>query len=1363
MRLNLKTKLSLVFLVLTIVPFGFLGYYTYQSNVKSLTNNILEKDQDNISALTNEFNQMLDDIPNDLILFEDFYALKRYIIWYYLGEPYKTKSWWQNMRDAFYSLMSSKEIYHSLQIIDFKGNELLKIETDAVKNVQKIINVDNLQNIAHENYFTKAMNINSEHDINVEAYYAYQQGEKILLLRYSLPIINKNNEKKGVISLTLNADNIFNILRKQEKLQKDDVYYEYMLLNNKGQFFYHTNHDEHRDTLLKQYNIKLASMIENNKNGVLLEKGMISTFNQIKLLNTNQDYWVLVKQTDADTALLEVQLFTYIFFISMMAVIITVLWVAHRFTNNILTPLVQLKQHLKALSQGRVLQTELKLHGNDEISELTISAQLLTEGFKNTIKQANAIAKGDYERDIVLLSEQDQLGSALQNMTEMLRTVSTKNAIQDWLKTGQAELNRNMSGEQEINTLAKNIITFMTQYLKAQVGVFYLAVEKISSKNNLSLRLIASYGYTHRKNFSNEYQLGEGLVGQAALEKQTIIMEEVPDDYMQIQSGLGHAKPNNIIVLPFLYENKVRGVIEIGSFSEFSEVQLEWLSQTMSMIAIAVNTAESRTKMQELLQQSQTQAEELQSQSEELQSQQEELRQTNEELEERTQDLEKQKAEIHQKNAVLQKTQSEIEAKARELELASKYKSEFLANMSHELRTPLNSMLILAQLLSENKAKNLNDKQVEYARTIHDSGSDLLDLINDILDLSKVEAGKIEVNIEQVVLSEFAFNLENKFHHVAEKKGLQFHINLDPNLPKTIQTDTQRFRQIVTNLLSNAFKFTENGSVEVEIYRPNDSAFLQVNKLPSQSMIALSVVDSGIGIPEEKQKLIFEAFQQADGSTSRRFGGTGLGLSISRQLARLLGGDIQLTSEKNKGSTFTLYLSEKLEQKSDNASVMYESQTTDENPSKSVDMPVSKYEPQQQKSEILAESSTTLAQIQDDRATLYPQDRFILIIEDDRNFSNILMELSREKNFKCIVAEDGRTGLELAKQYKPHAIILDVGLPNVDGFTVMERLKTDTETRHIPVHFVSGSEQGNDARRMGAIGYLLKPVSMTELGDAFRKIEHFIDKDIRTIMIIVDIKEHGTRILDIVGGESVESLIANRIDEAFEILEQTECDCIVLDVDAEQATGLRLLDGLVGDETLRKIPVILYAERELTEQEEKQLAKFEDELTVKAVRSPERLLDETTLFLHQIEEQLPEEKRQMLQMVHDKEAILKNKKVLVVDDDARNTFALATVLEDKDMEVLVAMNGKEALQMLKQDNEINIVLMDIMMPEMDGYEAMQNIRRQPQFRNLPIIALTAKAMKGDKAKCIDAGANDYLSKPVDTDKLMSLMRVWLYR
>ncbi len=1362
MRLNLKTKLSLVFLLLTVLPFSFLGYYTYTSNVRALTKNILEKDADDAKLIKNKFREIVDYIPNDLILFENFYALQRYINWYYVGESYKTEFWWRNMRDAFFSLMQSKNIYNSIQVIDIKGKELFKIEKNPITQLQTVIPSNKLENVKHDPYFIQTLEL-EEGNIHLNRH-LNQHIQELFLLRYSIPIVNKNHEKQGVISITLDANVLFDILRQQEKIK---LLSKYMLLDRVGKIIYHTHHTENRQKEISQYIPQLASAIDKDKQGVLIGEKTIFTFKSINLLKTDQQhYWVLIKETATDVALKEVNYFEYIFMLSITIVIICVLWVAHHFTNNILTPLLHLKEQLKALSQGKVLETELRHHSRDEISELTFSAQLLNESFKNTIKQANAIAQGNYETDIVLLSEQDQLGSALQNMTQMLRSVSQKNNIQDWLKTGQAELNDKMSGEQDINDLAKNIINFLVEYLKAQVGVFYLTIERLTDTNNKTLRLIASYGYTHRKNFSNEYQFGESLVGQAALEKQSIILQEIPDDYMQIQSGLGHANPRNIIVLPFIYENVVRGVIEIGSFNEFTDVELEWLNQAISAIAIAVNTAESRTKMQELLQQSQMQTEELQSQSEELQTQQEELRQTNEELEARTQDLEQQKTEIHRKNEILQKTQAEIETKAKELEIASKYKSEFLANMSHELRTPLNSMLILAQLLVENKAANLTDKQVEYARTIHDSGADLLNLINDILDLSKVEAGKIEVNIEKIDLSEFGANLESKFHHVAEKKGLQFHINIDPKLPQIIHTDVQRFRQIITNLLSNAFKFTEHGSVEVEIYRPTENDFLRMHKLSTKNMLAISVIDSGIGIPLEKQKLIFEAFQQADGSTSRRFGGTGLGLSISRQLARLLGGDIELSSEEQKGSNFTLYISDKLEYASTTKSIQSAIMQSTPSTSKSVES-VKTASTEQQMAVVgeaqLIPDTAKLSAIQDDRNKLAPHDKLILIIEDDRNFSNVLMELSHEKNFKCIIAEDGRTGLELAKQYKPHAIILDVGLPNVDGFTVMERLKEDAKTRHIPVHFVSGSEQGKDARRMGAIGYLLKPVSMDELGEAFRKIAHFIDKDIRTIMIVVDQQQHSKRILDIVSGESVESLMANTMNEAIEILHQNETDCVVLDIDIEHSTGLDLLGQLAESERLCKIPIILYAERELSEYEEKQLATYEGELTVKPVRSPERLLDETTLFLHQIESHLPEEKRQMLQMVHDKEAILKNKKVLVVDDDARNTFALATVLEDKEMEVLVAMNGKEALQTLDNDASIDIVLMDIMMPEMDGYEAMQQIRNQTRFRKLPIIALTAKAMKGDKAKCIDAGANDYLSKPVDTDKLMSLMRVWLYR
>jgi signal transduction histidine kinase/DNA-binding response OmpR family regulator len=1055
------------------------------------------------------------------------------------------------------------------------------------------------------------------------------------------------------------------------------------------------------------------------------------------------------------------------------------------------------------------------------IEDIVQVSQGLAEGSQNIMPQAEY--RGDFS----------QIKQALESASTKLAETTAQNNQQDWLKTGQAQLNEKLSGEQNMVTLARQIISFLATYVEAQVGLFYLLNAANSEHNQQSsLQIIANYAYTTQESSPHQFLLTDGLVGQAVLERRTIFITQKSEECLPIiRSGLTGALPHQVLVVPFLYENTVKGVIEIGFSDTVTELQQRFLQQVMPNIGIAVNTAESRLKMQELLQTSQQQTEELQSQQEELQSQQEEmqqineelqnqreeleakqaelqqrneelqsqseelqsqteelqtqpeeLKQTNEALEERTKELEQQKAEIQHQNLTLEKTQAEmkqtqviLETKANELELASRYKSEFLANMSHELRTPLNSLLILAQLLADNKPANLTDKQVEYAKTIHSAGSDLLTLINEILDLSKVEAGKIDVHREQVSLSDLIETLEPKFRHQASEKGLAFQITLAENVPSHLYTDGQRLKQILNNLLSNAFKFTHQGEIRLDISGPHPSPLPEgegVGPHPYPSgedrgllplpqgegrgeghIIAFNVIDTGIGIPKNKQQTIFEAFQQVDGSTSRRYGGTGLGLSISRQLARLLGGELQLHSEEGQGSTFTLYLPEASQRVIELADKVSQTDTQASKP------------PQAQ----LSVTETTMPElmstmIKDDRMTLDTNDKSLLIIEDDDKFSGILIELGHEKAFKCLLAEDGRAGLQLAEQYQPIAIILDVGLPQIDGWTVMERLKDNPDTRHIPVHFISAAEQNRlQATKMGAIGFLHKPVNMKQLGEVFKKIEQFITSPLKTLLVIVDVEPHQQKILELVSGDNIQITLAANSVTALKHLKETFFDCIILDMDIEQGAGTQLLKQMQQTKSLCKIPVIVYADRDLTAEEEALLLQCADHLPIKAVRSSERLLDEATLFLHQVEANLPSQKRQMLRMVHDKEAILSQKKVLIVDDDVRNVFALATILEDKQMEVIAGNNGNEALELLEKHQDIAIVLMDIMMPEMDGYEAMRQIRAQARFRQLPIIALTAKAMKGDKAKCIEAGANDYLSKPVDTDKLISLMRVWLYR
>lgn len=1018
---------------------------------------------------------------------------------------------------------------------------------------------------------------------------------------------------------------------------------------------------------------------------------------------------------------------------------------------------------LKAKYQGNLAKIKTALEA--ALSNQREVVEDIVQVSQNLAEAKQVTTKAEYQGDFVAIKD------ALETASVKLMETTKENNKQNWIKTGQAKLNNLMSGDQEIATLANKVIYFLTTYMEGQVGLFYLLETDDDNDHKAYLQVIASYAYTTNENIPNKFWVGEGLVGQAAVHKKMFTRTQTPKEYAHIiQSGLTSAVPEYVLIVPFLYQDEVKGVIEIG-FSENRPtiLQYEFLEQVMPNLGIAINTAESRTRMKELLEKTrkqavelqtqqaelqqsneelQSQSEELQSQSEELQIQQEELRQSNEELEERTKDLEHQQVEILEKNIALQKSKEAIEVKAKELALASKYKSEFLANMSHELRTPLNSLLILAQILAENDAKNLSDKQVEYAKTIYSAGSDLLTLINDILDLSKVEAGKIELQSENVSPKELMKTIKNKFQVLAEKKGLAFHLDIADNLPNVLHTDEQRLKQIINNMLSNAFKFTSEGEVSITIRRPSESeqkSIYSLNLSPNDSIV-ISVSDTGIGIPKDKQQKVFEAFQQADGSTSRRFGGTGLGLSISRQFARALGGDLQLESEEGKGSTFKLYLPEKpvVNNQSDVKEI--------EEPS------TNKFD-----NSVIKSTPSSQPQIADDRDNLSDNDKVLLIIEDDPIFVKITAELAREKHFKYLIATDGKSGLELAQQYKPHAIFLDVGLPQLDGWSVMERLKDDPETRHIPVHFMSGHDQSHDAKQMGAIGYLHKPVNTEHLGDALEKIQRFVSNKLKKLLILVDNEEHQHEIEALVGGREIEITLAATKIQALQELNQANFECLILDVDVEQGSGVELLEEIKKDERLSQVPVIVHANRDLSTDEESILQRVGNQLTLKEVYSPERLLDEATLFLHQVEANLPAEKQKMLERVRDKQAIFKDKKILMVDDDVRNVFALVNVLEEKGMEVIVGQNGKEALKLLEEHPDLDLVLMDIMMPEMDGYEAMREIRKQVRFRKLPIIALTAKAMKGDKAKCIEAGANDYLAKPLDKAKLLSLMRVWLYR
>ncbi|MGD9974552.1 MAG: response regulator [Desulfatirhabdiaceae bacterium] len=1003
------------------------------------------------------------------------------------------------------------------------------------------------------------------------------------------------------------------------------------------------------------------------------------------------------------------------------------------------------------------------------------AVNLMVDNIRKIVIQLNRIAEGSLAAKIQPFSDRDQLGAALYDMTESLKVMRERNDRQNAIKTGQMELNKAMRGDQDVTTRANRIITFLCQYLKARIGAFY-----IHDKDADVLQLTGTYAYQKRKQLSNEFKKGEGLVGQAMLENQIIQISDIPEDYVHISSGLGHSAPRNMVVVPLSLENTVKGVIELGSFHEFSPEDIQFLEEAAVSIAIAINSAQTRSKMSILLEQTRNQARQLTEQQNELrhsnreleeqttalkisesrlQAQQDELRQANEELQEQTQMLEEQKEDIQKKNLELEMAARLIEEKATALEKTSRYKSEFLANMSHELRTPLNSILLLSRLISDNRDNNLTDKQIEFARTIHSSGTDLLNLINEVLDLSKIEAGKMDLHLEEIPLKDIAAFIHRGFDPIAQNRELDFSVIIEDRLPDKLISDRQRIEQILKNFLSNAFKFTQEGRISLNIGRPVAGMDLSRSGLNPGKAIAFSVSDTGIGIPSDKQKQVFEAFKQADGSTSRKYGGTGLGLSISLELARCLGGEIQLNSQEGKGSTFTLILPESLSGtsrasepetfKPDSKMVSEQSRNPDDRTG-------------MDEKESASIRTPGIDDIMDDRKNLAPHDRKMLIIEDDPHFSKILCDLSREHGYKILVAGDGETGLHFADYYKPDAIILDVNLPGMDGWAVLDRLKSNSDTRHIPVHFISASDRPLNALKMGAIGYLTKPVSMEEMERVYSRIENTLSRPVKNLLVVEDDPTQAKAVHSLLEGADVHIVMVSTGQKASELLHSQTFDCMILDIGLPDMSGMDLLKAIRNEEHLKNMPVIIYTGKDMTRDEQAIIQEYADTIILKDVRSPEKLLDETSLFLHRMEADLPSEKKMILNRIHDRESIFRDKTILLVDDDMRNVYAIKSILEEKGMTVIVGKNGQEGIDRLATYPDIDLVLMDIMMPVMDGYEAMKKIRAKKAHDRLPIIALTAKAMKGDRSLCIEAGANDYLAKPFDTDKLLSMLRVWLY-
>ena len=1213
-------------------------------------------------------------------------------------------------------LVKSSPYLFSLALIEDNGRELVKVGREEIYS-QK-----NLTSHSDHPDFLKMGNV---HTVIGKTHFS---SNNIMLLEIFIPLVNPIDQQ--VSSIVLAEIDMANLFEYISDLHVGKTGYVYVV-NGEGQYLAYPDHSAVLSRETAHYNPQVESFIAGNK---ILEtnqlyfnryhKEVISNAHEI----TEPKLLVVVAQP-IDEALAAVALINKRQTLTLLTVLAVAVLFSLYFTVKTVRPLRRLEAGAQQIGEGK-LSHRIPVNSSDELGSVTQSFNVMAENLQT--------ARINAEHD-------------------------------NWLKEGIKELDDLLRGDYSLQEICANVVTFMADKLHQQVGLIY------AHDGKGTYNYIAGYAFQPGPGLAKSFKIGEGLPGQAALDKKIIVLTDIPPEYISVTSGLGSLVPKHISFVPFAFNDQVEAVLELGTLTELTALQKMFLQETTGSIAVILASARSRSDLKDALIHTRRQAEKLHRQQEELQAsneemeeqtqqlmasesklkeQQEELQAANEELEEKTEYLERHKINIELKNQSLEQLGLDLEKKAADLASASKYKSEFLANMSHELRTPLNSLLLLSRLLADNKEGNLLAEQVESAQVIYNSGNDLLDLINEILDLSKIEAGKMELRIAEISLADLKDGLFRNFRRVTEEKGLSFEVTVKENVPPIFTSDQQRIEQILKNFIANSLKFTSQGSITVTVYQPEDTVVFSKSGLTGNNTIAIEVRDTGIGIATDKQQIIFEAFQQLEGGTARKYGGTGLGLSISKELANLLGGEIHLQSLENVGSTFTLFVPK-------NANV----------PGPATPLPLLQAVDQSKGPKPVVQSTLpsekkarqSIGAITDDRESFASGDKTVLIIEDDIHFATTLLRFCREKGFKGIISLTGEEGLTLAEQQQPKAIILDINLPGINGWTVLESLKENPVTRHIPVHFMSADEPVPAAFAKGAVGYLTKPVKQEDLEEALNNLESLINKDMKDLLLVEDNAAQRLAISKIISDNDVVIREVANGNEAIAALRQKPYDCMVMDLGLPDMSGFELLKKIEQDQKITLPPIIVYTGKELTLEEENELRKYSESIIIKGIRSEERLLDATSLFLHRMVAKMPEEKRQMISLLHDTDQNLRDRNIMIVDDDMRNVFALSKVLNEKGIKTFKAENGLKALELLAETDDIDLILMDIMMPEMDGYETMRRIRAQSKFTQLPIIALTAKAMQRDKDECIAAGANDYLAKPVDINRLLSMMRVWLYK
>lgn len=1187
--------------------------------------------------------------------------------------------------------------YYDLLLINLDGDIIFTVKRE--KDYGKNINIGDFKNLSMSDRIQKSISTQKPEFSDFEYYFPSNDYATFIIIP-----LQKNKKKIGVIAYQLRSKDLYKTMEDYTGLGKTGEIVLASRIHDYAFFITPTRHDhfaafKRKVFIGEETGFPIQEAVQGRSG-----KGNSVDYRNINILAA----WKylpslrlgMVVKIDTEEAYINVSELSNWVLLTIGIIALSVLTLALLISKTISKPIIELTRATKSIAEGN-FDHIIKIQARNEIGEL--------------IKAVN-------------------------DMTISLLNAKNKALEENWYKSGHNELNKLIRAELDISSIAQKSITFLCHYLNAQIGAFYLY-----DKND-KLHLITGYAFSERKNISNEFDLGQGIIGQCALEKETILITRVPKDYVQIRSGLGEASPLYIIATPILMNESIKGVIEIGSMEEYKSVYKPFLKQACESIAIAIDLAQSNRKITELLNETRLQQEKLQTNNKELeiknqtlQEQSEELNTINEELEEKSQIMQEQSEELRVANEELREkstileTQTgelknkkqELEEKAKALELTSKYKSAFLANMSHELRTPLNSLLILAKTLKSNDEKNLTDEQIESLRVIYNSGENLLYLINDILDLSKIESGKLSLLIEDIEIQPVLENLKAQFLPIANEKNIEFIIRTQGVY--VIKTDRQRLEQVLRNLLSNAFKFTKQGSVTLEVSKE------------SQNTVVFSVTDTGIGVPVDKQRIIFEAFQQVDTSTSRKYGGTGLGLSISRELANLLNGKLELQSEGGKGSRFTLLLSIDNQNLSDKSIFLSEEQPK-----------IS-----------LVEGIHQPPLLTDDRENIQKEDKIILVLDNDKEFLNILTDHIHKKGYKILLAADIMNILHLAIQYHPSAIILGFGVQEKEESDILERLKENPITDRIPIHIISPSENSVPLLGQNEISYISKPITTEAILKILNSLERMIRKNIKEMLIVEDEEINQLVITSIAENRNVNITCVKTGLEAYKKILSQKFDCIILDLGLPDISGLELLQKLNSNLSMENIPVIVHTAKTLTKEEHLQLSEFAKSIIIKGANSTERLIDEISLFLHTLESSRPSQKRTTSNIFLKSDNILQDKKILLVDDDLRNVFTLSKILRKFGLKVIIADNGELALQKLQEEGPIDLIIMDIMMPIMDGYEAMKKIRSIHKFQKVPIIALTAKTMPEDKSKCLEAGANDYLTKPVDVEKLISVIKIWL--